>query len=222
MNAFAPKPAAPTTAEEQTNEGAGEGIETTPTQPAEPSATPQSLAIPTEADAVAAAPSETAAVPAPVAVPREGTQTAVALAGEQGQVARVPIRLEFAGASFAVQPGTGLLPDWKPDQPETTATWIEGTVANHILYVPFSALNETLFKAARAGDTVRLQMNTGQTFEFAITRSERAANGPPTSEGQFSVSTAMAQDHAGLTIFLTGDPAADRAVVMADFTGNIQ
>jgi hypothetical protein len=32
----------------------------------------------------------------------------------------------------------------------------------------------------------------------------------------------MAQDHAGLTLFLIGDPAPDRAVVMADFTGTIQ
>jgi len=32
----------------------------------------------------------------------------------------------------------------------------------------------------------------------------------------------MSQDHAGVTIFLVGDPAPDRAVVQADFNGNIE
>jgi hypothetical protein len=65
-------------------------------------------------------------------------------------------------------------------------------------------------------------MNTGQVFEFEVNLAQRATNGPATTEGQFTVSTAMAQNHAGVTLFLTGDPAADRAVVQADFTGNIQ
>jgi hypothetical protein len=47
-------------------------------------------------------------------------------------------------------------------------------------------------------------------------------NGPPTEEGQFTVTTAMAQDHAGVTLFLIGDPSPDRAVLQAEFTGNIQ
>ena len=69
---------------------------------------------------------------------------------------------------------------------------------------------------------MKITMNTGQVFVFSITRSERAANGPPTTESQFTVTTAMRQDHAGVTLFLVGDPAADRAVVQADFTGAIQ
>jgi hypothetical protein len=32
----------------------------------------------------------------------------------------------------------------------------------------------------------------------------------------------MSQDHAGVTLFLIGDPAPDRAVLQAEFTGNIQ
>ena len=100
--------------------------------------------------------------------------------------------------------------------------WIDGTYANHILYIPFTAANENLFKSAKVGDTLKLTMNTGQVFMFEIKRNERALNGPPTEEGQYTVSSAMAQDHAGVTIFLTGDPATDRAVVQADFNGTIQ
>jgi len=132
------------------------------------------------------------------------------------------VRLEIGGRLFYVSRGTGLLPDWKPSEDETKATWIEGTVANHILYVPFSPTNQDMFKSVKAGDIVKLTMNTGQVFDFAITRADRAVNGPGAQQGQLSVSAAMAQDHAGLTLFLTGDPAADRAVVMADFTGVIQ
>ncbi len=69
---------------------------------------------------------------------------------------------------------------------------------------------------------MRLVMNTGQVFEFDVTRSERAFNGPSTDRGRFTVTSAMSQDHAGVTLFLIGDPADDRAVVQADFNGNIQ
>ncbi|MEO6457089.1 MAG: hypothetical protein ABIO92_02270 [Chloroflexia bacterium] len=150
------------------------------------------------------------------------TRTAVAIAGEQGEVARLPVQLEFGGASFIVKPGSNLLPDWKPPQDLGIATWIEGTVANHIMYVPYNNENAALFQAVKQGATIHVTMNTGQVYVFAVTRSERAANGPATSDGQFTVTTAMRQDHAGVTLFLIGDPADDRAVVQADFTGTIQ
>ena len=150
------------------------------------------------------------------------TQTAVALLGQQGIVARAPVSLEFGGAQFAVDAGTGLLPDWTPPAVEGRATWIQGTYANHIIYLPHNDANAALFAAAKSGDIIRLGMDSGQTFEFSVTRSERAINGPPTSDEQLSVTTAMAQDHAGVTLFLVGDPAPDRAVVQADFNGNIQ
>ncbi len=146
------------------------------------------------------------------------TRTAVAIAGQQGDVARLPVQLEFSGASFIVKPGNNLLPDWKPPQDLGIATWIEGTVANHIMYVPYNDENAALFQTVKPGATIRLTMNTGQVFVFAVTRAERAANGPATSDGQFTVTTAMRQDHAGVTLFLIGDPADDRAVVQADFT----
>jgi hypothetical protein len=134
----------------------------------------------------------------------------------------VPVELDFAGTTFEVQKGDTLLPDWEPSTDPGTATWIDGTVANHVLYVPFSEANLALFTAAKPGDLVRLTMNTGQVFEFEVSRAERVANGPPTREGQFTVTTAMSQDHAGVTLFLIGDPAPDRAVLQAEFTGNIQ
>jgi hypothetical protein len=148
--------------------------------------------------------------------------TAVAVAGESGSVARQPVQLQVGTTLFSVKAGSGLLPDWKPAESEGIATWIEGTVANHILYLPFSARNETVFKSVKVGDEIKLVMNTGQAFYFDVTRSERAVNGPPTADGQFAVTTAMAQDHAGVTLFLAGDPAPDRAVVQADFNGTIQ
>lgn len=150
------------------------------------------------------------------------TRTAVAIAGEQGEVARLPVQIELAGSSFVVKPGNNLLPDWKPSQDVGIATWIEGTVANHIMYVPYNSENAALFQSVQPGATVSVTMNTGQVFIFAVTRAERAANGPATSDGEFTVTTAMKQDHAGVTLFLIGDPAADRAVVQADFTGTIQ
>jgi hypothetical protein len=150
------------------------------------------------------------------------TQTAVALLGEQGVAARAPIRLEFGGAQFEVEAGSGLLPDWTPPAGEGRATWIQGTYANHIIYLQHNDANSALFAAAKSGDIIKLGMDSGQTFEFSVTRSERAINGPPTSDEEFTVTTAMAQDHAGVTLFLVGDPAPDRAVVQADFTGNIQ
>ena len=115
-----------------------------------------------------------------------------------------------------------MLPDWKTTAEERKAVWITGTYANHVIYLPYSESNAALFARAKAGDAVQLVMDTGQTFEFAVTRSERAFNGPPTSEGQFTTATAMNQDHAGVTLFLVGEATNDRAVVQADFTGNIQ
>jgi len=210
-NAFAPRPAAPPATEEQhTTEG--EAGEASPTaEEAEPTVTQTSTP-------AALAPTPTAVAVAPLVA----TQTAVALLGEQGEVGRLPVKLEFGGASFAVNPGSGLLPDWQSNQPESSATWIEGTVANHILYLPFGAANDALFKTAKQGDVVKLTMNTGQVFSFSVVRSERAANRPPTQEGEFTVTAAMKQDHAGVTLFLVGDSAPDRAVVQADFTGDIQ
>ena len=224
MNAFAPRPAAPAPVENRGLEGtpAPESA-ATPLQ-SESNATSPAVAPTTAPATTAPAPTQPPATPttASQTLPLAGTQTAVAQAGMEGEVARVPVKLEIESRRFAVEQGSGLLPDWKASQDENTATWIQGTVANHILYVPYTSLNENLFKAAKVGDTVKLTMNTGQVFSFAVTRTDRAVNGPTTEPSQFSVSAAMAQDHAGITLFLTGDPASDRAVVQADFTGSIQ
>ncbi len=217
INAFAPKPASSAPAQGQTAESSS-ASQNQPAISPSPTAAPSA---PTSTSAPTTAPA-TPTTAASLDLPRIATQTAVAIAGEQGEVARVPVKLEFGGASFSVTQGSGLLPDWTPSQDAGTATWINGTVANHILYVPFNDQNETLFKAAKPGDLIKLEMNTGQVFTFEVNRAERATNGPETREGQFTVATAMAQNHAGVTLFLTGDPANDRAVVQADFTGNIQ
>jgi hypothetical protein len=150
------------------------------------------------------------------------TRTAVAVLGENGQVARAPVQMQFEGALFTVDAGSGILPDWKPSGDVTHATWIEGTYANNIIYLPYSDSNAALFGQVKTGDMVKLTMNSGQVFDFQVTRSQRALNGPPTADGQFTVTTAMNQDHAGVTVFLIGDPAPDRAVVQADFNGNIE
>jgi hypothetical protein len=150
------------------------------------------------------------------------TRTAIAQAGEQGIVTRAPVELEFAGAKFMVQTGNDVLPDWQPPTSEGQAVWIRGTFANHILYLPYSQANATLFQATKVGDLITLQMDSGQTFQFTVTRSERAFNGPSSTPDQFTTNTAMTQDHAGVTLFLVGDPSADRAVVQADFNGHIQ
>ena len=150
------------------------------------------------------------------------TRTAVAQAGEQGIVTRAPVELEFAGAKFMVQTGNDVLPDWQPPTSDGQAVWIRGTYANHILYLPYSQANATLFQATKVGDLITLHMDSGQTFQFTVTRSERAFNGPPSTPEQFTTNTAMNQDHAGVTLFLVGDPSVDRAVVQADFNGHIQ
>lgn len=240
-NAFAPKPLAPTGPAPVTN-GSGNGqptagaATTVTAATAQPTATtantgptattasqmpaaPQVAVQNTQAPPQATATTVAAVTVNPVAIT---TQTAVAVLGQQGVVARAPVQLNFGGAQFAVQPGTGLLPDWKPIGDEGRATWIEGTFANHIIYLPYSDGNAALFQAVKAGDAIKLTMSTGQVFDFAVTHSGRAFNGPPTADGQFTVETAMTQDHAGVTLFLVGDPASDRAVVQADFTGNIE
>ena len=227
MNAFAYRPSAGPETEQTEEPHEGEG--------AVPSSTAITLAHVDSTATTALAPTRTTAPTSAATVTAPGatatlspgdrlspTQTAVADAGQRGIVARVPVELNFAGTTFMVNTGDTLLPDWEPSTDPTTATWIEGTVANHVLYVPFSDANLALFTASRPGDMLRLTMNTGQVFEFEVNRAERVANGPPTEEGQFTVTTAMSQDHAGVTLFLTGDPAPDRAVLQAEFTGNIQ
>jgi hypothetical protein len=228
-NAFAPHPASST------------GLQAVPTVP--PTATPASTpagakplntvaivqkptAVATRAAVQISQPVQPTAIannPDEVSPSAAATRTAVAVQGENGQVTRAPVQLDFEGALFTVDAtDSGVLPDWKPSGDATHATWIEGTYANHIIYMPYSDSNAALFGKVKSGDTVKLTMNTGQVFEFQVTRSQRASNGPPTSNGQFTVTTAMSQDHAGVTIFLVGDPAPDRAVVQADFNGTIE
>jgi hypothetical protein len=219
--AFAPRPAAPTnpvTTEPTTAPTtAPSGSQpNTPVAEKPPTATSAPVVV------AAATPVPPTAAPSGISLEAAATRTAVAVLGEQGTVSRAPVQLQFAGAQFAVDAGSGTLPDWKPSGDATHATWIQGTFANHIIYLPYSDTNAALFAQAKAGDTVKLVMDSGQTFEFQVTRAERASNGPPTAEGQFTVTAAMSQDHAGVTVILVGDPATDRAVVQADFTGNIQ
>lgn len=237
-SAFAPRPAAPTGSTESPTAAVGEqgaggsgganAVAATPT-----AATGQNItaATPNALSTVApGAPGAPSATTLPQASPTtatqnlslSATQTAVWLAGESGEVARIPVQLQFEGTTYSVNPGTSLLPDWKQSQDPGTATWIEGTVANHILYLPYTEQNAAIFSATKVGDTLKLTMNTGQIFSFDVTKAQRAVNGPATAAGQFTVTAAMAQDHAGVTLFLVGDPASDRAVVQADFTGTIQ
>jgi len=224
-SAFSPTPPAPPANEQTTGEGDHGSLAPTP---AGALTTPTEVAVLIAATSTSPPPSATAPPPPPPTTGPQvdqkaiATQTAVALLGQQGTVARSPVRLEFGEAQFVVEPGSGLLPDWKTPAAEDRATWIQGTYANHIIYLPYSDATAALFTAARSGDIIRLQMDSGQTFEFTVTRSERAANGPPASSEQFTVTTAMNQDHAGVTLFLVGEPSPDRAVVQADFTGNIQ
>ncbi|MDQ5823507.1 MAG: hypothetical protein M3441_04755 [Chloroflexota bacterium] len=227
MNAFAYRPAAgPETEQtEPAHDGEGALPETTPTTLALVDSTATTALAPTRTTAPTSAATATSAGATATLSPGDRlspTQTAVADAGQRGIVARVPVELNFAGTTFVVAAGDTLLPDWEPSTDPATATWIEGTVANHVLYVPYSEENLTLFTASKPGDMLRLTMNTGQVFEFEVNRAERVANGPPTEDGQFTVTTAMSQDHAGVTLFLIGDPAPDRAVLQAEFTGNIQ
>jgi hypothetical protein len=219
-DAFAPHPAAPPPA--QTTIGEGTSNAAAPTAIAQPqvvaTATSPATAEPTGTTPPPVTPTTSGLSPDVIA-----TRTAVAVAGASGDVERAPVQLDFGGSTFAVKPGgSGLLPDWKPPQDEATATWIDGTFANHVIYLPYTAQNDALFKNAHPGDLVKLTMNTGQIFSFQVTRADRATNGPSTVQGQFTVPSAMAQDHAGVTLFLVGDPAPDRAVVQADFTGTIQ
>lgn len=221
--AFAPQPA-PANTEEIVQSGEPEGSEPTEVPastatkvPSQPTATkPVSTATP-----VAVAPTQAPSEPA-LSDDAIATRTAVAVAGQKGDVTRAPMQLDIAGTKFTVVAGGDILPDWKTTADEGKAVWITGTYANHVIYLPYSPSNAALFASAKSGDPVQLVMDSGQTFEFAVTRSERAFNGPPTSEGQFTTATAMNQDHAGVTLFLVGEASNDRAVVQADFTGNIQ
>jgi hypothetical protein len=163
-NAFAPRPASST------------GLQAVPT--VQPTATPASTpagAKPRNTVASAQIPTVAVATKLPVQVsqpvqptaivgnPDEvspaaaATRTAVAVQGENGQVTRAPVQLEFEGALFTVDTAsTGILPDWKPSGDATHATWIQGTYANHIIYVTYSDSNAALFGKVKSGDTVKL------------------------------------------------------------------
>jgi hypothetical protein len=222
--AFAPKPG---------SAGTSTSIAPTPTAvPPTPVPTIAPTGVATPAASLPLQPAQPAgngasasAPPAATSVPSAAdlaTRTAVAQAGEQGIVTRAPVELEFAGAKFMVQTGSDVLPDWQPPAGGDQAVWIRGTYANHILYLPYNQANATLFQATKVGDLITLQMDSGQSFQFTVTRSQRAFNGPSSTPDQFTTNTAMNQDHAGVTLFLVGDPSADRAVVQADFNGTIQ
>jgi cytoskeletal protein RodZ len=229
--AFAPRPAvSPATTEQQTTNPAPTVAPTSAPSGAKTQVT-SSQKPPTATAPVVAAVRPTTPPPPPqptatsvdaISPAALATRTAVAVLGEQGQVSRAPVQLQFAGAQFTIDQGSGVLPDWKPSGDATHATWIQGTYANHLIYLQYSDANLALFNSVKPGDTVKLTMDTGQVFEFQVSLAQRASNGPPTSSDQFTVTTAMNQDHAGVTLFLVGDPAPDRAVVQADFTGNIQ
>jgi hypothetical protein len=221
-NAFQNRPI-PINNSEQHSDTGGEESHSTPGQPtedhgSEDAATPGTEEEPNRAATETVAPESVAPPPDPAAI---ATQTAVGAAAREGTVARAPVQLTLGGRDFVVKSGNNLLPDWTPPQDQGIATWIEGTYANHILYLPYAEETAQLFSATRSGEKVKLVMNTGQVFEFEVTRAERVHNGP--SDGtRFTVTSAMAQDHAGVTLFLIGDPADDRAVVQAEFNGNIQ
>ncbi len=225
-NAFQSRPT-PLPANQEVHQNASPGGEIVPQPTAIPSRAQPTSASNNKSVTPVAAATSTALLSSILLTPRPvldvaATKTSVAVVASKGEVARAPVRLDFGGTSFVVKAGDTLLPDWRPPQDQGIATWIEGSVANHILYVPFSDANATLFSAAKKGDKTTLLMNTGQVFEFEVTRSERAYNGPSPNGTQFTVTTAMSQDHAGVTLFLIGDSTQDRAVVQADFTGNIQ
>lgn len=120
-----------------------------------------------------------------------------------------PKTLELGGVSFYLFP-TSVSPTtpWVIPQDEGAAAWLRGTSINYVIGLPFTTRNDALMKAQQPGDRIRIRMSTGVVLEFVVAESKRV---PPQNVEVFR------QKEPAITIALTGDPAADRLVVVGNY-----
>ena len=146
-------------------------------------------------------------VPTPAAL--APTVTTVAVAPPMGNLEQGALRtLELAGQTFRVEP-TEIVPDWQFSAEAGVASWVNGTVINYIIGLPYSADNAALFGRLRANDLIRLTVATDDVLTFRVSTTRRVAK---------DNTGALAQDHPGVTLLLVGEPnTTDRALVAAQY-----
>jgi hypothetical protein len=146
-------------------------------------------------------------VPTPAAL--APTAPTVAVAPPMGDLEQGALRtLELAGQTFQVE-ATEIVPDWQfSDQPRV-ASWVNGTVINYIIGLPYSADNAALFGRLKANDLIRLTVATDDVLTFRVASARRVAK---------DNTGVLAQDHPGVTLLLVGEPnTPDRALVEAQY-----
>jgi hypothetical protein len=133
FSAFATRPASPAHTEQRTHGGdGGEGGGGEHTTPAEGTTTPghtetegggeeqhapATIATsPAGASPTSAPHTSPTTVSSPISEESIATRTAVAIEGTKGEVARMPVELEFGKNIYVVKAGSNLLPDWKPSE----------------------------------------------------------------------------------------------------------
>lgn len=117
-----------------------------------------------------------------------------------------PKTLELGGVAFYLFP-TSVSPTtpWEIPQDEGAAAWLRGTSINYSIGLPYTERNAALMNAQQPGDRVRVRMSTGVVLEFIVAETKRVR--PQNVE-------VFRQKEPAITVVLTGDPAADRLVVI--------
>jgi hypothetical protein len=116
--------------------------------------------------------------------------------------------LEFAGQTFKVE-STEIVADWQFSAQPGVVSWINGTVFNYVMGLPYSADNAALFKTVKPNDTLRITVATGDVLTFRVSDVRRVGK---------DNTAALAQDHPGVTLLLVGEPGVeDRAQVQAQY-----
>ena len=120
-----------------------------------------------------------------------------------------PKTLEIGGVAYFIIP-TDVSPTkgWQIPQMDGAASWINGSIVNYILGLPYTETNIRVMGSLKVGDRVLIRTSTAGVLEFIVRETKRV---PPQQVEIFQ------QGRQGITICLTGDPAIDRLVVLGDY-----
>lgn len=120
-----------------------------------------------------------------------------------------PQTLDMGGQVYFLVP-TSVLPatGWPIPQTEGAASWLNGSSVNYVVGLPYSAHNVEVMGRLQVDDPLVIHMSTGQVLQFRVREIKRV----PIQQVEI-----FRQKRPGITVALTGDPAADRLVVIGDY-----
>lgn len=105
---------------------------------------------------------------------------------------------------FPVQQRAVELADWHFEENPDVATSLLGLVVQPVIGIPYSASNQQFLEQLKAGDIIRLQMNTGHTNVFTVSATRRV------DRQDVSV---FDQSRPGIKLVLIAGPETNRLVV---------